>query len=519
MRNTFYGVLLFPLVMIIAACAIPEETLPLEYGNSPGYLTHFLSAPDIMSNQVSINDLTINILSVESISESVDAIVASECIYRIVEEVDSAETDLTIDFTADTVPVPDIYYGMNVQWWSKYFLMIPEYRELARHVKFDIARFPGGQERMRYERDAATTDHDELGTDQPYQFRLTGEDISNFIDFCIGLGIEAEPEFNLYCEDPAMWADMTDQIINELGYDLRYLSAGNEPENDNHGSWNVMGVTNKTEALEKYIHNFLSTRQAIEAVKPDLTYALFETGQWNEPELLENLDTVLDNLGGTDPGALSVHFYPCGYWDGEPEYYPMYPSLEHMVIRNNENHEVNYLSTVLENATETLENHGLADTPVFIGEWSVSWSGDPASNALQESMAAPVYYAEILEYCKTAGYTSLQYFSFSDPEEWDTWRPALIGVSDNHSMHLRPVYYLYLMYEYFYGNQTVGLTGNRDDDWSIYASRSNTVNYIMLINRTESSRLKKTVSIHTDTGTRTLELTLHPHSVAVVEFE
>ena len=510
----------FVLSVLFGACTDPSVEVPPEYGNDPGYSTWYLSGTDRLSSEVMINGFTINTSTIDTIRSSVDTIRSSECEYRIVEEIDSQNTDMTIDFTSAAQPVSDVYYGMNLQWNSKYFLTVPKYRELAGHVKFDIARFPGGQERIRYDRSASTSPNDELGMDQVYQFLLTGEDISNFISFCSELEIEAEPEYNLFTSDPVMWADMVDQIVNELGYGLEYLCAGNEPEVNGHGNWEVMEVSTLQEALEKYTQNFLETRQSIEAVKPGIIHSLFEASSWEEPALADNLDTILANLNGVSPGAISSHFYAYGYWQGMPESNPAYPSLDHVVIRGNNNHEVDYLSVIKANIDEKTEKYNLDDQKTFIGELCIAYgAGADIALELQESLASAIYYAEVLEYCKLQGYDSLQYFSFSDPEEWAGWRPALIGVSEDHeNIYLRPAYYLYMMYEYFYGDRIVNVSNGRDDDWSVYASKDDGSSYIMLINRTEDERIKKTASVTTESGSRVLELTLHPKSVAIIKF-
>ena len=514
-----HAVLLFAMILL-SACAQP---LSPDRGNSPGYTTHFLSAESRLSKDVTINGLDIDVTSTDTIITSVQSIIESESVQTIVEETDGRLPDMLIDFSAAALPVPDNYYGMDIQWWSKYFLTLPAYRELARHVKFDIARFPGGQERNRYDRTAVTTDGDALGMDQPYQFVLTGEDIENFISFCRELDIEAEPEFNLFSEDPAMWADMVDQIVNELGYDLKYLSAGNEPEVNNFGNWDVLEVTDKNAAFLKYMSNFLNTREAVEEVKPGLVYALAETGEWDEPELGENLDVFLGNLNGVDPGAISVHWYMLGEWEGEAEDFPLYPSLDHLVISGNYHHDINYLSTVASTMRQKAEAFGLQNTRIFMGEWDLAWTSqgaNGAASALHESLASVIFGAEVLEYCKGLGFSSLQYFSFSDPEEWSTWRPALIGISEDHTaINLRPVYYLYLMYEYFYGDRIVNVSGGRDADWSVYASKTETENFLLLINRTEDTEIMKIARIITDDGVRYLKLTLYPRSVAMIGFD
>ena len=79
-----------------------------------------------------------------------------------------------------------------------------------------------------------------LGNNAGYQYLLTGADVANYITLCKALNIQADPEFNVDTNDPAMWSSMTDQIVNELGYDLRYMSVGNEPDINPTGIWTYL---------------------------------------------------------------------------------------------------------------------------------------------------------------------------------------------------------------------------------------------------------------------------------------
>ena len=488
---------------------------PGPHGNPAGYRVHSLTADDLSATQVRINGLSLDTSNVSAISASARAIVDATDAPTTVEETPGAAADLSIDYTAPARRVPKLFYGLNLQWNSKYFLNIPGYRELVRNIRVDVLRFPGGQERVRFDRQARTSPNDQLGMDKPYQYVLTGEDVASYIDLCRELGIVAEPEVNLYLDDRAMWANLVDQIVNELGYDLEYVSVGNEPEVNNYSNWTYLGATNVPEALASYTDRYLRYHAAIEQVKPGMTYALAETGDW-DTNLGPNLDRLLSRLGSNRPGAFSVHWYITGDW-GQSANDPGYPSLEHLVISNNSHHEIAYLATVAATVKAKLAQYHLDDTKLFMGEWGVAWSASQASSRVQAAMATAIFVAEVQEFCKTLGFDSIQYFSLSDPASFAPWVPALIAV-DGERLSVRPQYYVYLMYKYLYGDEIVSVPGGQNDDWSVYASKDAARNYLMLINRTACKTITRTVDVTTTAGKRQLRLALYPHSVSIVSF-
>jgi hypothetical protein len=515
-RASFTGAVtggLATLALVSACSSVTYDTTP--HGNPSGYRVHCLTADNLTAKRVTINGLSLDTSSVSAISASARAIVDSTDAPTTVEEVAGVAADLAIDFTAPTRRVPDLFYGMNLQWNSKYFLNMRNYRELVKNMHVDILRFPGGQERVRFDRQARTSPSDQLGMDKPYQYILTGEDVASFIDFCRELGIVAEPEVNLYIDDSAMWANLVDQIANELGYDLKYVSVGNEPEVNNYSNWTYLGATNAVEALNSYIDRYLRYYSAIEKVKPGMTYALAETSAW-DADLGPNLDRFLPRLGGNRPGAFSFHWYPLGDW-GQAASDPGYPSVQHLVIHNNAHREIAYLATVAATVRAKLAENGLGDTKLFMGEWGVAWSASQATSQIQDAMVTAIFVAEVEEFCKTLGFDATEYFSLSDPASFAPWVPALIAV-DGVNVAVRPQYYVYLMYKDLYGDQIVTVPRGQNDDWSIYASKGAARSYLMLINRTASTTVTKTADVTSTAGKKQVRLTLYPHSVSIVSF-
>jgi hypothetical protein len=497
-----------------SACAdVTYDDTP--HGNPPGYRVHSLSADYLTARQAAINGISLDTSSAAAIAASVDAILRSGDAPRTVEESPVASADLAVDFTAPARALPELFYGADLQWFSRSFLTNPKYRELVRHLRLDVLRFPGGQERVRYDRHARSSPDDALGLDQPYQFVLTGEDVANYVAFCRELGIAAEPELDLYLDDPAMWASLVDQIVNELGYDLRYVSVGNEPEVNNHASWTYLNATSKQEAIASYMARYLRYHTAVERVKPGLRYALAETGEWNG-DLGATLDEFLSRLAGDQPGALSVHWYMLGDWGQSPSE-PDFPSLEHLVVRNNAHHEISYLATVASAVRAAAQRRHLEPPRLFLGEWGPAWSATYATSQIQDRMASAIFVAEVNEFCKTLGFDSLEYFSLSDPASFAPWNPALISV-DGDAVTIRPQYYVYLIYKYLYGDEVVTVADGQNDDWSLYAAKDAERSYLMLLNRTAGTTITKTVEVRTAAGTRLLRLTFQPHSVSVVSF-
>jgi len=113
----------------------------------------------------------------------------------------------------------------------------------------------------------------------------------------------------------------------------------------------------------------------------------------------------------------------------------------------------------------------------------------------------------------------MQWFGLSDPSSFAPWVPSLIAVDDTTGApQVRPQYYVYLMYKHLYGNETVTVAGGQQPDWSIYASRDSSKNYLLLINRTADTQVSRVVKVVTTAGDRWLRLTLMPHSVSIVAF-
>jgi hypothetical protein len=74
------------------------------------------------------------------------------------------------------------------------------------------------------------------------------------------------------------------------------------------------------------------------------------------------------------------------------------------------------------------------------------------------------------------------------------------------------------MYKHLYGNETIAVAGGQQADWSIYASRNGSKNYLMLINRTAATAVMRVLKVVTAAGDRLLRIALNPHSVSIVAF-
>ncbi len=479
---------------------IPDDQL-VHNGNPNNYNVYILTGDSLSNESVTVNNLAVDTSTVGSISASVQNILNSKNTLTVVSETYSPSPDYVIDYTGPAKQVSDTYYGVNIQIISHRFFTLPKYKELIRNIKVDIARFPGGQEKVRYDRNDPSSDNDELGTNGPYQFKLTGGDVSNYIALCRELNIQAEPEVNLYNDNVDMESNMIDQIVNGLGYDLKYISAGNEPDND---------TANYIDVYKRYF-------QAIRAVKPDVSFAFSELCSWDNPDLNNYLDNMLGQLSGCNPGALSVHWYMLGDHGQDPNS-PDYPSIEHLVIRNNSHIEISYLSNIYLTMKQKRDQY-IPGSKLFIGEFNACWSATPASVVIQDSLATAIYTAEVFEYGKKLGFDSMQYFSLSDPLEWDLWKPALIAVKNDYdTMVVRPQYYVRMFYKYVCGDKFVDIADNQKDDYSIYASKDNNYNYLMLINRTEDKNYKMYTRVITQQGTKCLKLILPKHSVTAIKF-
>jgi hypothetical protein len=511
-----------------AGGARPGEEGP---SNPAGYAVHVLTGESLSAGDVAINGRAIDTSSVDAIHASVQDIIDDDDGPAVVEEVSGPAPDLTVDFTGHATPVPDTFHGANIQWRSKFFFQNPRWRALVGHMKLDILRFPGGQERVRYDGPGSVSGTPETDTltvtdDQPYEFRMSGEDVAGYIRLVRELGIAAHPEINLTIDDPQMAVDLVSQIVDDLDYDLEFVSVGNEPDIDSiNGNWAYLGATGETDdarrasALASYRRRYLAYRQALSAVKPELAFSLGELGDWSPDHLGPNLETILDGIDDGHPGALATHWYMLGHWDGQPASDPGFPAIDHLVVTGNGDHHIGYLSTIVDTLREQSAAHGLADPKLFIGEFGTTWSATQFDAAMADRLAAALFNAEAQETGKAAGADSMMWFSLSDPTSFFPWVPSLIAVDDaSGTPRPRPQYYVYLMYKYLYGEETVPVANGVDRDWSIYASRSAGKSYLLLVNRTEETTVTRVVHVTSPAGQKLLRLTLHPHSLAIVSW-
>jgi len=268
-------------------------------------------------------------------------------------------------------------------------------------------------------------------------------------------------------------------------------------------------------------------RQAIDAVKPGMTHAFGELGgDWNPSGLGARLDAILSRLGGTQPGAVATHWYMLGHWDGQATTEPGYPAIEHVVATGNGTNNIGYVSTIASTVRDRALGNSLDRPKIFLGEFGVSWSATPMDATIADRLVTALFNAEAQETGKAAGFDSMQWFGISDPVS-PVWVPSLIEMDDaTGTPRPRPQYYVYLMYKYLYGNETVAVENGHQTDWSIYASRASRASqpassgnsYLMLINRTAATEVTRVVKVSTASGGRLLRLTLHPHSLAIVSF-
>jgi hypothetical protein len=487
------------------AVGCPSTGEHMVYGNPDGYEVHHLGGDSLAAEQVTLNGVALDTSSPEAVDRSVRTMIDATRAPRTVEELPASDSaDLQVDFTSSH-PVPPHFYGGNIQWHSKFYFDLPLYRTLLRHIRIDRMRFPAGLERGQYERYATPSAADDLGDER---FRLTGQDVESFISLCKENGIAAEPQVNTAEEHPEMWADMIDQIVNELGYDLKFVAVGNEADIDTSRSpWSLYGATTLEGALQSYTDRYLEYRKAIDEVKSGLTYVYGEFANSS------SVPPAVSLLGGDDPGAVSAHFYPTGGYEGQSPEDPFYPSWDHLTgdaIHGN-------LWTFLGNlsaGTQTLDHPEL-----ILGEFATSWGVSKESQLVEDTLGTALFDAEVHEHAKILGYDEVAYWSLSDPKSWEPWATSLIAVDeDENTMSVRPQYFVHLIYNYLYGDQIVEVPGAQTDDWSIYAAKNESRCYFMLVNRSPTATFEKVVNVTTAEGRRRLRLTLYPHSLAVVSF-
>ena len=513
--------LAIPALLTICCCSQspnPQTTESLTSLQGPalsGSQTYVLSGSAINARLVTINGFSLDSSAATAVADSAASIFASDYSSgTLISSAAAGATDYTIDFSSSGTPVSNIYYGGDIQIVSKQYLANPLYKALLGNIKLDIIRFPAGQERVKYDRAAdATTTLSAEDAANGYQYLLTGTDVANYIKLCKNLDIQADPEFNLFTNDPAMWSSLADQIVNGLGYSLEYMAAGNEPDINPTGNWTYFQASSMTDALNTYMARYQTYATSIRKVKPDITFILGELANNSDPKLSQILTQILPQAKANPPGAFSVHWYLLGDW-GQGTLAADYPSINHLVISGNAGVNIQNLSVL----KSKLRNNLGSNTKLVIGEWATSWSATPGGDDVQDTLATAIYTAEVMEYGKVLGIDSMQYFGISDPSNFTDWYTSLI-VENSGSFAVRPQYYVRMMYKYAWGNTMIPVPGGQTDDFSIYASKDGSNDYIMLINRTPGASFAKTIRMITADSPSGInaEVLLLPKSVTVIK--
>ena len=331
---------------------------------------------------------------------------------------------------------------------------------------------------------------------------------------CRQLGIEAQIEVNMYDDDPEMARSLVDYVVNTLGYDLKYVSMGNEPEVNNANSWTYMQATTTDQALASYLSRYQSYAKAIRSVKSDITLIFGEFTSASSSQISTMFKTT-GSLSTTAPGAYSRHWYPFGnYGQSSSSDYPLLSNL----LGSTGLATVDQLKT-LQATMKTQQSQYLGSGKLIVGEWASAWSGDTVSEPLEDSVATVLFSAEAHETGKALGFDTMQWFSLSDSTKSYPWTTALIAVdeSNNNALSVRPQYYLHFLYKHLWGDVSAQISGkNRTDELSVYASKSGSTNYLMLINRTADKTQDKVVTVVTSSGKQNIHLYAAPHSVTVI---
>lgn len=503
---------------ILTSCSNPAGTDPvittLPGSALPGSRAFVLTGSAIDAVGVTINGLSLDASTVSSVSDSAVRIFASNYADgTLIASAAAGKADVTVDFSSPGTTVSDIYYGADIQIISKQFLADPLYKALLGNLKIDIIRFPAGQERVRYDRFASADTPFMLGNGAEYQYLLTGADVANYIALCNDLHIQADPQFNVDTNDPAMWSSMTDQIVKGLGYDLRYMSVGNEPDINPTGIWTYLNADSMSTALTSYMSRYSAYSTAIRAIKPDITFMLGEIANNSDPTLAQILGQIMPLAKSNPPGAVSVHWYLLGDW-GQPTTSPDYPSIDHLVVSGNSGVNIRNLSKI----NATMRSAIPAGTKLTVGEWATSWSATAGGVAVQNSLATAIYTAEVMEYGKVLGIDCMQYFGLSDPADSAPWETSMI-VANAGTYSVRPQYYMRMMYKYAWGSIMIPVPNGQTDNFSIYASKDGMYDYLMLINRSSHASYTETIKVITaaePSGTN-VEALLLPKSVTVIK--
>ncbi|MBN2190648.1 MAG: Ig-like domain-containing protein, partial [Candidatus Aureabacteria bacterium] len=241
----------------------------------------------------------------------------------------------------------------------------------------------------------------------------------------------------------------------EKGYNVKYWSIGNEPDDYTNKGWKAYTAEDYCRDFRAYYNAMKAVDPSIKIAGPDLMgkYFVAAADNWITP-FLEDCGDIAD--------IISVHIYP---YDGKQ---PPRQSLSGQARTR----------AIISSLKKEIKRVAGRDIPLAITEFNLTWDwlakGDGACN----SFYAGLWLADFLG--------TLQENDIFAATFWDIMEGGSIGFLEGVTYRPFPTYYVFQMFRQFNGS-IIGVDSDKGD-LSVYCSRSGRNYFLIAVNRNLNKR-------------------------------
>lgn len=396
------------------------------------------------------------------------------------------ETLLTIDAATEVYPFKPEILGSNVGIWtqSTYFPTLdPRLLNMVKEAGMGILRYPAGHEADLAGFDRTNSNQWHKGA-TPYTRTMRADHLDAFIQICIAAGVEPLIIVNAKIDNSEMAADIVKYLNIEHDYNVQYFEIGNEPQ-----YWgNSSG--------QDYAERFVRYAEAMKAVDPTIT--VLNAGPAQPVSITDWLTPVLQHAGD-QIDMVNLHWYPL--YDGvtDPNH-AQYHTIDNLLTFDygadssiwDQIGSIKFIDRFVKTNEDSLMNLRDQYAPdALIGLTEVSpVAGGNAESGVSDTLANALWFGDILGRMAYNGVDLLtQFLLLSEPQKY--------AMADN-SFNLRPVWYTYVMYARYFGDQLIQTTSGDDQNLTIWASTKEGQDklYVMVINKNKEEAQRAAIQFN-----------------------
>ncbi len=400
------------------------------------------------------------------------------------ETIDKAH--LTIHAGTEVYPFKPEMLGSNVGIWtqSTYFPTLdPRLLNMVKEAGMGMLRYPAGHEADLTGFDRTNSSEWHRGT-APYTRRMRADHLDAFIQLCKESGAEPLIIVNAKIDNPEMAADLVKYLNIEHDYNVNYFEIGNEPQ-----YWGNSNGLDYADRLVRYA-------KAMKAVDSSIT--ILNAGPAQPVSIKDWLTPVLQHAGD-QVDVVNLHWYPL--YDGvkDPNH-AQYPAIDNLLTFDyganasiwDQIGSIKFADRFVKTNTDSLIH--LRDQyaqDALIGLTEVSpVAGGNSESGVSDTMANALWFGDILGRMAYNGVDLLtQFLLLSEPQKY--------AMADNR-FTLRPIWYTYVMYSRYFGDQLLQSVSSDDQNLTIWASTREGEDklYVMVINKNTEEAIPATLEFN-----------------------